>query len=51
MHANITATLEPFFAGLFAYFVLGDTMEGWQVIGGVIVIASVVFLQSRPNRA
>lgn len=51
MHANITATLEPVFAGLVAYFVLEEAMEGWQVIGGVIVISSVVFLQSKPNRA
>lgn len=43
--AGITATLEPISAGFFAFFALGETMEVWQVFGGVMVICAIVLLQ------
>lgn len=46
-HASITATLEPVTAGLIAYFLLGEILEAWQMLGGLLVMASVAILQSR----
>jgi drug/metabolite transporter, DME family len=45
--ASITATLEPIAAGLFSYSFLGETLEPLQLVGGALVIASVVLLQLR----
>lgn len=50
MHANISATLEPVFAGVVAYFVLGETMAVWQAMGGLLVIASVLLIQLTQKR-
>jgi len=43
--ASITSTLEPMVAGFLAYFFLGETLEGLQVLGGVMVIAAIILLQ------
>ena len=43
--ASITATLEPITAGFIAWFLLGETMEMWQVLGAALVIASIIVLQ------
>jgi len=43
--ASITATLEPIIAGLIAYLFLGETLEFLQLLGGILVIASLVLLQ------
>jgi len=43
--ASITATLEPITAGLIAYLFLGETLQPLQLLGGILVIASVVLLQ------
>ena len=32
-------------AGLLAYSFLGETLEGLQVLGGVMVIAAIILLQ------
>jgi drug/metabolite transporter (DMT)-like permease len=45
--ASITATLEPISAGFMAFFALGETMEGLQMLGGVLVISAIVVLQLR----
>jgi len=45
--ASITATLEPILAGLFAFLFLGESLAGLQIIGGLLVIGSVVLLQLR----
>ncbi|MCK8602728.1 DMT family transporter [Desulfoferrobacter suflitae] len=45
--ASITATLEPITAGVVAYLFLGETMEPLQLLGGLLVIASVIVLQLR----
>ena len=43
--ASITSTLEPIVAGFLAYSFLGETLEGIQVLGAVMVIAAIVLLQ------
>jgi len=45
--ASITATLEPISAGIISYFFLGEALEPFQVLGGMLVIAAVVLLQLR----
>jgi len=49
--ASITATLEPVTAGLIAYGLLGEVMETVQILGGLLVMASVALLQSRRKGA
>ena len=44
-HASITATLEPISAGIIAAIFLGELMLPLQIIGGLIVIGSIVLLQ------
>ena len=48
-HASITATLEPISAGVIAAVFLGEVMVPLQIIGGLIVIVSIILLQL--NRA
>lgn len=45
--ASITATLEPITAGFLSYFFLGETLEGLQIAGGLLVIGAVILLQIR----
>jgi drug/metabolite transporter (DMT)-like permease len=45
-HASITATLEPISAGVIAALFLGEVMVPLQIIGGLIVIVSIIILQS-----
>lgn len=44
-HASITATLEPISAGVIASIFLGEMLLPLQIIGGLIVIASIILLQ------
>lgn len=48
--ASITATLEPISAGFMAFFLLGERLAALQIVGGVLVIASVVLLQLRQEQ-
>jgi drug/metabolite transporter (DMT)-like permease len=48
---SITATLEPITAGFIAWLLLAETMEVWQLLGAVLVIASVVLLQIKGRDA
>ncbi len=48
--ASITATLEPITAGFIAWLLLGETMEVWQILGAVLVIASVTLLRQAGSR-
>ena len=43
--ASITATLEPIVAGIISYIFLDEVMEPLQIMGGILVIASVILLQ------
>lgn len=45
--ASITATLEPIAAALISWIFLGESLELPQIIGGILVISSVVTLQLR----
>jgi drug/metabolite transporter (DMT)-like permease len=45
--ASITVTLEPIIAGLVSYLFLNEIMSPLQMMGGVLVIASIVQLQLR----
>ena len=44
-HASITATLEPISAGVIAAVFLGEVMATLQIVGGLIVIVSIIMLQ------
>ena len=45
--ASITATLEPISAAVISYFLLGEALSPLQLLGGALVIGSVVLLQLR----
>jgi drug/metabolite transporter (DMT)-like permease len=46
--AAITATSEVVFAAVLAYFILGERMDVWQIIGSVLIVSGVI-LVSLPN--
>lgn len=43
-NASIVATIEPVMASIIAFLILGERLEGWQVVGGVLVIAGALQL-------
>lgn len=45
--ASITATLEPIIAGIISFIFLGEILEPLQLLGGAVVIAAVIVLQSK----
>lgn len=45
--ASITATLEPIAAAVISYFLLEEALAPLQLLGGALVIGSVVLLQVR----
>jgi len=44
-NVGITACMEPVWASLVAYWVLGETMSFLQVTGGALVVVAVILLQ------
>jgi drug/metabolite transporter (DMT)-like permease len=46
-HASVTATLEPIVAAIISFMFLGEVLELWQIIGGVLVVISIVILQRK----
>ncbi len=48
--ASITATLEPISAGIIAFVFLGEAMAFPQMLGGALVIGSVVLLQVKQEQ-
>ena len=46
--ASVTSTIEPVIAAVLSFLVLGETLDGLQILGGVLVIAAVVVVQ-RPS--
>ncbi len=44
-HASVTATLEPIAAGVAADIFLGEQMALLQILGGLLVVISIVWLQ------
>ena len=49
-HASITATLEPISAGIISYLFLGEVMDVLQIAGAILVMGSVILLQSDSRR-
>lgn len=45
--AAIIATFEPAFTAVLAFVTLGETLQDIQLLGGAIIIASVILLQLR----
>ena len=43
--ANLIATLEPVLTAILAYFLLGEQLNGIQLAGSALIIASVVILR------
>jgi drug/metabolite transporter (DMT)-like permease len=48
--ASITATLEPITAGVISYIFLHEILETLQIIGGVLVIASIILIQLKQEQ-
>jgi len=46
--ASITATSEIVFAAVLAYFILGERLDIWQILGAGLVISGVILI-SLPN--
>jgi drug/metabolite transporter (DMT)-like permease len=49
--AGIVATAEPVFAGLIAFFVLGDRLQPLQVVGAAVIVAGIITVQAGSNDA
>jgi drug/metabolite transporter (DMT)-like permease len=49
-HTSVAATMEPVFAGVLSYAVLGETLETPQLIGAALVVAAIVLLQTTKDR-
>lgn len=41
---SVTSTLEPIFATIAAFFFLGEALSFWQIIGGLLIVASVILM-------
>lgn len=48
--ASITATLEPITAGILSYLFLGERMETLQLLGGPLIISSIILLQLKDKK-
>ncbi|WP_003545394.1 DMT family transporter [Desulfotomaculum nigrificans] len=47
--AAIISTLEPAFTGLLGWLLLGETLTGWQVVGGIIILCGVLLQREEPE--
>jgi len=47
--ALVTSTLEPVLAGVLAFPLLGEVFDGWQILGGLLVIVAIMVVQQRPR--
>ena len=48
--ASITATAEIIFASVLAYFILGEQLGVWQILGALLIISGVLLVSlSRDN--
>lgn len=45
--ANLVYSLQPIFTSLFAYILLGETMEGSGYLGGAIILSAVYLVASK----
>lgn len=44
--ASMLATVEPVVSVLLAWLLLGEPLQGWQMLGGLLVVAAVLVLQA-----
>lgn len=50
--ASLVATIEPVVAAILGYLLLGERLENWQILGGVLVLTAVLLVQrSRTSEA
>lgn len=47
VRATVTVTLEPIVAGILSYIFLNEEMKAMQLLGGIIVIVSIIGLQMK----
>lgn len=47
--AAVTATIEPIAAAVFAYFLVNESLGVPQILGGALVVGSIICLQARPS--
>lgn len=45
--ASLFANLQPFFAVVFALVLLGEHLNGWEIVGGVAILAGIAFERVR----
>jgi drug/metabolite transporter (DMT)-like permease len=45
-NATVTSTIEPVIAGVGAFFLFGESLSPTQIVGGLLVIAAIVVVQS-----
>jgi drug/metabolite transporter, DME family len=48
--AAIVATLEVPLAAMMSYLLLGERLDGWQLLGALLVVSGVIFLTWSPAR-
>jgi len=48
--ANLIVTLEPAFTAVIAYFLLGERLNGVQLLGSLLILSAVVFLRLYEER-
>ena len=48
--ANLIVIITPVFATIMAYFVLGETVNSIQIVGGLMIIAGLVLVRFRLSR-
>jgi drug/metabolite transporter (DMT)-like permease len=46
--AAVVATLEPVMGAVIAYLIHGEALAAPQIVGGLLVVAAVIWLQTRP---
>jgi drug/metabolite transporter (DMT)-like permease len=46
-HAALIFSLEPFFAALFAYWILGDMLKTREWVGGILILAGILVSELR----
>jgi len=44
--ATLVATFEPVVAAVLGYGVLGESLERWQIVGGLLVLSAVITVRS-----
>ena len=48
--ANLVVSLQPAFTAAIAWFLLGERLDGPQMVGGLMILAGVAFLRVREGR-